>query len=43
MTTSAGGFMASRFSIAIDGHEIASFSDLEGVVSEVEPVACVSP
>jgi phage tail-like protein len=39
MTTSPDTFTANRFSIVIDGHEIASFSDLEGVVSEVEPVA----
>ena len=41
MTTAAGGFVVNRFSIVIDGYEIASFSDLEGVVSEVEPVAYV--
>jgi phage tail-like protein len=37
MTTPAG-FTANRFSIVIDGYEIASFSDLGGVVSEIEPV-----
>jgi phage tail-like protein len=39
MTTSAVSFTASRFSIVIDTYEIASFSDLAGVVSEIEPVA----
>jgi phage tail-like protein len=29
---------ASRFSIVIDGYQIASFSELVGIVSEVEPV-----
>ncbi|MGW2663303.1 phage tail protein [Nocardia tengchongensis] len=27
------------FAIVIDGHEIASFADLGGIVSEIEPVA----
>jgi hypothetical protein len=35
MTTPADTFTANRFSLAIDGYEIASFSDLGGVVSEV--------
>ena len=30
---------AARFSIVIDEHEIASFSDLLGIVAEVEPTA----
>jgi phage tail-like protein len=29
---------AARFSITIDGHEIAAFSELQGIVSQVEPV-----
>lgn len=39
MTTSADAITAARFSIVIDGYEIASFSDLQGIVAEVEPVA----
>jgi phage tail-like protein len=30
---------AARFSITIDGYEIASFSELQGITTEVEPVA----
>jgi phage tail-like protein len=30
---------AARFSITIDGYEIASFSELAGITTEVEPVA----
>jgi phage tail-like protein len=30
--------MASRFSLVVDGAEVASFNELEGVVAEVEPV-----
>jgi phage tail-like protein len=33
---------AARFSITIDGHEIAVFSELQGIVSEVEPVDYLS-
>ncbi len=29
---------AARFSITIDGYEIASFSELQGITTEVEPV-----
>src|SRR5947209_19829489 len=29
---------AARFSITIDGYEIASFSELSGITTEVEPV-----
>src|SRR4051812_17172722 len=29
---------AARFSITIDGHEIASFAELSGITTEVEPV-----
>ncbi len=29
---------AARFSIVIDGHEIASFAELAGITTEVEPV-----
>jgi phage tail-like protein len=29
---------AARFSVTIDGHEIASFSELAGITSEVKPV-----
>lgn len=29
---------ASRFSVTIDGYEIASFSELNGITSEVKPV-----
>jgi phage tail-like protein len=29
---------ASRFSITIDGYEIASFSELQGITTEIEPV-----
>lgn len=39
MTRPADAITVARFSIVIDGHEIASFSDLEGIVAEVEPVA----
>ena len=38
MTTPVDTITAARFSIVIDGHEIASFSDLLGIVAEVEPV-----
>src|SRR3712207_6533250 len=30
---------AARFSVTIDGYEIASFSELQGITTEVEPVA----
>src|SRR4051812_22643606 len=30
---------AARFSITIDGYEIASFSELQGITTEVEPVS----
>lgn len=39
MTTSADAITAARFSVVIDGYEIASFSDLQGITAEVEPVA----
>jgi phage tail-like protein len=29
---------ASRFGISVDGHEIASFSELQGITTEVKPV-----
>lgn len=33
---------ASRFSVVIDGYEIASFSELSGITTEVEPVDYLS-
>ncbi|WP_406191534.1 MULTISPECIES: phage tail protein [unclassified Streptomyces] len=33
---------ASRFAVVIDGYEIASFSELSGIVTEVEPVDYLS-
>ncbi|MFJ3977819.1 phage tail protein [Streptomyces sp. NPDC090021] len=33
---------AARFSITIDGYEIASFSELSGITTEVEPVDYLS-
>jgi hypothetical protein len=39
MATPTDAITAARFSLVIDGHEIASFSDLQGIVAEVEPVA----
>ncbi|MFG2794548.1 phage tail protein [Streptomyces sp. NPDC048419] len=33
---------ASRFSVVIDGYEIASFSELSGITTEVEPVDYMS-
>ncbi|MFI9509667.1 phage tail protein [Nocardia sp. NPDC052566] len=39
MTMPADAIPAARFSIVVDGHEIASFSDLQGIVAEVEPFA----
>jgi phage tail-like protein len=38
MTKPADAITAARFSIVIDGYEIASFSDLQGITAEVEPV-----
>ena len=39
MPPPADAITAARFSLVIDGHEIAAFSDLGGIVAEVEPVA----
>ncbi len=36
-TKFSDGITANRFSITVDGYEIASFSELLGVVEEVEP------
>jgi phage tail-like protein len=36
-TKPADAVTANRFSITIDGYEIASFSELSGIVSEIEP------
>jgi phage tail-like protein len=35
---SSDDLAASRFSITIDGYEIASFSELQGITTEVDPV-----
>ena len=32
------GITAARFALTIDGHEIASFSELSGIASQVDPV-----
>jgi len=37
MTTAANVITANRFSITIDGYEIATFAELSGIVAEVEP------
>jgi len=37
-TSATDAITAARFSITIDGYEIASFSDLQGIVAEVEAV-----
>ncbi len=39
MPTSSDALTAARFSIVIGGYEIAPFSDPQGIVAEVEPVA----
>jgi hypothetical protein len=38
MATPSDAITAARFSLAIDGYEIASFSDLQAIVAEVAPV-----
>ncbi len=35
----AGQFTAGRFELAIDGHSIAHFSELQGITTEVRPVS----
>ena len=37
MTQPAASITANRFSITIDGYEIATFSELSGIVAEIEP------
>jgi phage tail-like protein len=38
MAATADPITASRFSITIDGYEIAAFSELKGITTEVKPV-----
>ncbi len=37
MTEPTSRITANRFSLAVDGDEIASFAELSGIVTEVEP------